>query len=150
MDTKATSIMNDPAGEAGFCIDDFSDTLTTEYVVKNPKDGTPTDIKLTLAGPEHPLQKKRQFARLRKMRADVASKGKIQFDDPVQEEEDEDKFLASIILGWNKMPRRNGNLAYSAGAALELMTDPQRRWLREQVAKAIGERDAFIASCAGS
>jgi putative FmdB family regulatory protein len=35
-------------------------------------------------------------------------------------------------------------------AATKLMGDSERRWLRDQVKQAAEEREAFIASCAGS
>ena len=146
----ATRIMDNPAAAADFFIDDHEDSLTGEYILKDPKTEAPTEVVLQLAGPEHPLRKARNHKRLRKMRNDVAKGGKIKFDDPTEEEEDDKKFLASIILGWNKMPTRAGNIEYSPDAALKLMQDPKRAWMREQIAKAIDERDSFIVSCAGS
>lgn len=145
---KAEAIQLNPAAEAGFDIDSFEDAQTAEYVLKNPKTNQPTDIVLTLAGPEHPLRKKRQFDRIRRMRRDAMRAGKMQLADPADEEQDEAEFLADCILNWNKMPRANGvNLAHSRANALELMLDPKRRWLRDQVKVAVEEREAFIASC---
>jgi hypothetical protein len=138
------------AAAAGFCIDDFTDVTTTEYVLKNPKTGQPTDIVLTLAGPEHPLRKKRQFERIRRMRKEMQRVGKLTLADPAEEEQDEGEFLADCILGWNKMPTKSGDVAYSKEAATKLMGDSERRWLRDQVKQAAEEREAFIASCAGS
>lgn len=147
---EAIRIMESPAEAAGFFIDDYEDSLTGEYILKDPKTDAPTEVVLILAGPEHPLRKARAHKRLRKMRNDVAKGGKIKFDDPAEEEEDEKDFLASIILGWNKMPTRKGNIDYSPTAARDLMHDPKRAWMREQVLKALDERDSFIDSCAGS
>jgi len=147
---KAEQIIYSPAASAGFCIDDFNDVITCELVLKNPKTGQPTDIVLTLAGPEHPLRKKRQFERIRRMRKEMQRVGKLTLADPAEEEQDEGEFLADCILGWNKMPTRNGDVAYSKGAALNLMNDSERRWLRDQVKSGVEEREAFIASCAGS
>lgn len=150
MKNEATIIIENPAAAAGFFIDDYEDTPTGEYTLKDPKTDAPTDVVLILAGPEHPLRVSHKHKRLRKMRNDVAKGGKIKFDDPSDEEEDNKKFIASIILGWNKMPTRAGNIPFSPAAALQLMQDPKRAWIREQVEKAIDERDAFIGSCAGS
>lgn len=147
---KAEQIAFAPAAAAGFSIDDFSDVTTTEYTLKNPKTGQPTDIVLTLAGPEHPLRKKRQFERIRRMRKEMQRVGKLTLADPAEEEQDEAEFLADCILGWNKMPRKGGDLPYSKEAAQQLMNDSERRWLRDQVKSAVEEREAFIASCAGS
>jgi len=147
---KAEQIIHSPAAAAGFCIDDFNDVITCELVLKNPKTGQPTDIVLTLAGPEHPLRKKRQFERIRRMRKEMQRVGKLTLADPAEEEQDEGEFLADCILGWNKMPTRNGDVAYSKDAALNLMNDSERRWLRDQVKSGVEEREAFIAGCAGS
>lgn len=147
---KAEQIIHSPAAAAGFCIDDFKDVTTTELTLKNPKTGQPTDIVLTLAGPEHPLRKKRQFERIRRMRKEMQRVGKLTLADPAEEEQDEGEFLADCILGWNKMPARAGNIEFSKDAALQLMNDSEKRWLRDQVKAGVEEREAFIASCAGS
>lgn len=143
----ATEIQTDPAKAAGFLVDEFEDVQTCEHILRNPKTGQPTDIVLTLAGPEHPLRKKRQFDRIRRMRRESMRAGKLQLADPVEEEADETAFLADCILNWNKMPTTTGDVAFSRNAAMALLTDPKRRWLRDQVKTAVEEREAFIASC---
>lgn len=144
---KALEIMNAPAAAAGFDIDSFEDTQTCEFRVKHPTTGQPTELVLTLAGPEHPLRKKRQFDRLRRLRREAQRAGKLQLADPVEEEIETDEFLADCVLGWNKLVRNGHNVPYSVAAARELMSDPKRRWLRDQVKGAVEEREAFIASC---
>lgn len=143
MDAEKVTELKQPAD--GFCIDDFADIASAGYEVKHPTTGAPTGIVLQLAGPEHPQRKKIQFARIRKMRNATAKAGMLKFQDPADEEEDETDLLAASILGWNKMPTSTGNVAYSPQAARDLMADPKRRWLRDQVKAGIEEREAFIA-----
>ena len=142
---KATTLIQPPTADAGFCIDDFTDIASADFEIKHPVTDAPTGIVVQIAGPENPRRKKMQFARVRKMRNATAKAGMLKLQDPADEEEDETDFLAACILGWNKMPTATGNMTYSAQAARDLMADPERRWLRSQIKSFVEEREAFIA-----
>ena len=142
---KVTALVKPSTADDGFCIDDFTDIASADFEVKHPVTEAPSGIIMQLAGPEHPLRKKMQFARVRKMRNATAKAGMLKLPDPADEEDYETDFLAACILGWNKMPTATGNVAYSPQAARDLMADPKRRWLRNQVKAGVEEREAFIA-----
>ena len=127
-----------------FDIDQYEDAPTADITLKNPKTGAPLDITMTLAGPEHPVRKQLAFDTQRRLRANWQKTGKLQMQDPVEDEQDETDMLVASTLGWSGIARRGQPLAFSAAAARELYTDPQRRWLRTQVLAALNEREAFI------
>jgi hypothetical protein len=133
-----------------FDLDSFEDVGTGEYVVKHPETGAPTPLVLILAGPEHPSRKKKRFNRIRKARAAAAKTGKIQFDDPADEEEATPLDVAECIVGWRGMVRSGHQVPYSFEEALRIMRDPKKRWLLNQARVALDETELFIKTCANS
>lgn len=132
-----------------FDIDNFEDVGTGTYAVKHPATGRATPLVLTLAGPEHPKRKKAQFQRVRKLRNQAAKTGKIDFDDPQDEDENTTMEIAGYILGWEGLVAGGKNVEFSPEEAIKLMRDPKRRWLRDQVKAALDERELFIKTCDG-
>lgn len=142
----AESNLPAPIADA-FDVDQWEETATAEYVVKHPKTGEATPLVLILAGPEHPLRKKKAFDRIRHLRKEAAKTGKLKFDDPADEEHEETAFIASCILGWTGLVRSGIPVEYSSAAAAELVTPKSKRWLRDQVKVAMDENEAFIKVC---
>lgn len=141
-------IVNIAPAASGFDIDDYSDIAAASLEIKDPRTNAPTGIVLQIAGPEHPDRKKMDHARQRKMRKELARTGKLQLADPAEDEEDQAEYLAACILGWNRMQKGGRDIPYSAQAARDLMSDPKRRWLRDQVKAGIEERESFIEGSA--
>lgn len=146
METFKEEKINAQAEET-FDIDAFEDVSTGEYVVRHPDTDRATSLILVLAGPEHPSRKKKQFQRIRKLRASAAKTGKVQLDDPADEEDDVTREIANYILGWRGLVRGGFTVPYSQEEALKLMLDKKRRWLRDQVKVALDERELFIKTC---
>lgn len=132
-----------------FDLGDFEDISSGNYVVKHPETGRPTALVITLAGPEHPLRKKKQYARIRKLRAETAKAGKLQLDDPADEDEIANRDIADCILGWTGLVINGQEVPWSFEEAFKLMRDTKRRWLRDQLKAALDERELFIKSGAG-
>lgn len=133
-----------------FDLADFADVPSAPVVIKNPQTGAPTNITVELAGPEHPLRKKAKFDRSRRVRAGVMKTGKLQLDDPLDEEREEIEELVDWTLGWKNVTFNGQVVEFSKEAVRQLYNDPKRVWFRDQVKAAIAEREAFIQRSASN
>lgn len=126
-----------------FRLDEYEDVATADVRIKNPKTGAPTSMVVTLAGPEHPDRKRIQFAKSRRLRAELSKTGKLPVTDPEEDEAEETDMLVSCTIGWT-----GADPAFSKQAARTVYTDPKRRWLRDQVLAALNERELFTRASA--
>lgn len=117
-----------------------------EVEIKHPTTGAPTGATVTLAGPEHPKRKQLIFTRTRKLRAKFQKSGKVQLDDPEDEEVDGVAYLAACTLGWKKIGENGKEIPFTPQAAVDLYT--RIGWLRAQVSLALEEKENFIQACA--
>jgi len=124
-------------------LDAYEDSSTGELRIKDPMSGAPTPMLVTLAGPEHVDRKRLAFARQRRMRATLAKTGKVPVSDPEEDEAEELDTLVACTLAWT-----GASEPYSRDAARRLYADPRKRWLRDQVAAALNERELFMRACA--
>lgn len=143
--TEATKLI-----AAGFDLASIEDVISAEVQLK--RNGSPLPIFVTIAGPEHPNRKAFAFAKQRKMRQQLAKTGKVEFTDPVEDEQEETDLLAACLLGWRDA---NGNTALLVGGnyldctrdnAHKLLTDPKRAWFRRAVRAAFDDNEAFIVA----
>lgn len=125
-----------------FDVTAYEDVTSADVRIKDPTTGAPTAMVVTLAGPEHADRKRIAFARQRRMRAVLSKTGKVPVSDPEDDEADELDTLVSCTLGWV-----GSSVAYSRDEARKLYSDPKRRWLRDQVAAALQERELFTRAC---
>ena len=130
-----------------FDLDEFEDAQTANVVIKHPVTGAPTGMFVTLAGPEHPLRKKRVMDQQRDFRSKFAKTGKLPQTDPVDDEETSTDLLIACTFGW-KLSFGGTSLTYSPAAAETLYRDPKRQWLRAQLKVAFDERENFIVRSA--
>lgn len=131
-------------------LSDFQDVAASDVTIKHPTTGAPTQMVITIAGPEHPERKRQAFDRARKMRAQLQKTGKVQLADPVDDEADMTDQLVAFTLGWQGLQRAGQPVPYSTDAARALYTDGKLRWLRDQVVAALDEREAFIKRSAAA
>lgn len=124
-------------------LDAYEDVTSADVRIKDPTTGAPTPMVVTLAGPEHAERKRLTFARQRRLRAGLAKTGKVPISDPEEDDAEELDTLVTCTLGWT-----GASVAYSAAEARRLYGDPKRRWLRDQVAAALQERELFTRACA--
>lgn len=134
----------------GFDITAFEDVQSGTVTIKDPETGAPTSLVIELAGPEHPARKRDAFNKARRMRQEIMKTGKVQLDDPEEEDADVTDKLASYTLGWTGLLSGGQPVAFSGQAALQLYGDPKRRWLRDQVKAALEERERFIKRSASN
>lgn len=140
MDNNALTIAQQLQA-VGFDISAYEDVQTGTVIIRDPLTNAPTPLAIELAGPEHPKRRKDDFNRARRLRQDIMKTGKVQLDDPEEEELAKTEKLADYTIGWTV----NGQaMPFSREAALALYSDPKRRWLRSQVATALDERERFI------
>ena len=126
-----------------FDIDAYEDVVSADVRIKNPTTGAPTPMTVTLAGPEHPDRKRLTYAKSRRLRATLAKTGKLPTTDPEDDDADELELLVACTLAWT-----GASVPYSRDAARKLYADPKRRWLRDQVATALNERELFTQASA--
>lgn len=126
----------------------IADVSTSDYTVIDPTTGAPTDLVITLAGPEHEKRKQLDLSRARKVRRELAKSGKLQMVDPEDEIEDQTDLMVVCTLGWKGLEDKGVPVPFSPEKARELYGDPKLAWLRKQVLNALFERDRFIASSA--
>lgn len=138
-----------PAAAITFDLEEFDDVFSSEYVVKHPITDEPTNMVFVLAGPEHPARKKETFKRIRYTRQEFANKGKYVPQDPETEDAETTDLVGRCILGWSGVFKGGVAVPYSKNEAITLVTNPKKRWLRDQVKAALDERELFIKTCAG-
>jgi hypothetical protein len=139
------------AAVAAFNIDDYEDISSAHYAVKHPITGEATPFVVVLAGPEHPLRKKKVLDKIRQNRKDYLNKGQVKFTDPADEDADLTDLVGRCILGWSGCVDASGQeIIYTQNAAITLVTNPKKRWLRDQLKEALDQADLFIKVCAGN
>lgn len=128
-------------------LDSYDSTQTGVLVLLDPITQAPTTSTITLASPENPIRKKLDFARQRKMRADMQKTGKVQFTDPAEEQEEETEYLVACTVEWN-LTQGGVPLELSADAARKLYTNPKKFWVRSQAVAALNKSELFIKDSA--
>lgn len=121
----------------------INELAEADVVIKHPVTGAPTGALVTLAGPEHPKRKQLIFTRTRKLRAKFQKSGKVQLDDPEDEEADGVSYLAACTLGWIGFSESGKEVPFSTQAAVDLYS--RIGWLRAQINQALEDRENFIA-----
>lgn len=127
-------------------ISTINELAEADVEIKHPVTGAPTGAMVTLAGPEHPKRKQLIFTRTRRLRAKFQKSGKVQLDDPEDEEADGVSYLAACTLGWIGIAEGGREIPFSTQAAADLYA--RVSWLKAQVAAALEERENFIAASA--
>jgi hypothetical protein len=135
---------------ASFDIAGFEDVQSGTVAIRDPLTGAPTALVIEIAGPEHPLRRRDSFDRQRRVRQDIMKSGKVQLDDPEEEEQEQIDKIARYTLGWSGLTIGGQAVPYSRQAAQQLYSDPKRRWLRDQVRAALDERERFIKRSASN
>lgn len=128
-----------------FDLNSIQEVNTAKVELVHPLTKAPLGASITLAGPEHPQRKKLIFDRQRKLRASFAKKGRIDFSDPTEDEEDEIDLLAACTLGWDGIAENGKAVEFSKAAATDLYGKPELSWLRAQVREALDNRENFIS-----
>lgn len=114
------------------------DAISVQMEIKHPKTEEPTGVFIELLGPDSAvfrnLSKQQATRRLAK-----GEKAKINLDELTN---DNDDLLASCIVGWTD--EEFFLTPYSKQAALDLVKNPARAWLRRQIDEFTDERKNFF------
>lgn len=131
-----------------FDIAKIHDVTSAPVEIKNPSTGESIGVTITVAGPEHPQRKAIEFAKQRKLRAQLQKTGKIELGDPADDELDTIETLAICTLAWSGVTEGGVDVPCTKEAALKLYSTDGLAWLRAQVLAAMGERERFIQTSA--
>lgn len=113
-----------------------------ELPVTHPVTGKATGAFVTLASPDHPARKQAIAAATRRLR----ESGEAQEPELLAALTVE--AVAASALGWRGFKVDGKELAYSPAAALDLLSKPELKWLREQLAAGLGRQENFIETSA--
>lgn len=125
--------------DGDFSIDDYDDNQSGKVYARNPATGQPTALFIEFAGPEHPERKKRSMNEQRAMRAHLQKTGKLKLKDPLEDEEDNLDKLIACALSWN-LP-----MEFTPQNVRNVLNNPKKRWLRDQMQAGFDERENFIS-----
>jgi hypothetical protein len=120
----------------------------TEAEVQLKRDTQLLPIWVTMAGPEHPKRKAFLFAKQRRMRQQLAKTGKVEFQDPAEDETDELELLTACVLSWRGVVLNGKALECTKANVMAVLGDPKRAWFRRAVKAAFDDNEAFIAASA--
>jgi hypothetical protein len=141
----------DASTDLGFDIAEFEDTEIGTIIIKHPITGANTDLKIIIAGPEHPARRKREMERQRKNRAHFAKTGQLfKVEDPQDDFDAETDELVDSTLGWSGLVIGGVATPFSTMTAVHLYSSAKTRWLRDQVKAALGDRQNFISASASA
>jgi hypothetical protein len=130
----------------GFDLATLEDIAEAEIQLKRDTQLLP--IWVTMAGPEHPKRKAFVFAKQRRMRQQLAKTGKVEFQDPAEDEQDEVELLASCVLGWRGVLWKGQPVECSKANVLAYLGNPKLAWFRRAIKTAFDDNEAFIAASA--
>ncbi len=132
-----------------FEINSIKEADSADIEVLHPVTRAPTGAVVTVMGPEHPERKRVQFDLQRKMRSQLAKKGRFDVGDPEEEERQEIDRLAAFTLGWQGIGADGKEIPFTRAAAADLYARPEMAWLRRQLQAAMGDLENFIRNSAG-
>lgn len=129
----------------GYNLKTVRDAASADVEIKDPETGAPTGVLFTLAGPEHPKRKSIELTRQRRLRAALQKTGKLELDDPAEDEQTNIDTITASVLGWSGYEDDAGvPVPFNAANVGEIVADPDHGWLRVQLLAALGERERFI------
>lgn len=130
-----------------FDVDSIADIGSAEINLK--VNGQPLPgVFVTIAGPEHKIRKKYALDKARRMRKQLARTGKLELDDPVDEQADETEHLADCVLAWRGIAKRGVPLECNRANVVALLDDPSKGWFRKAIKEAYEDAENFIARSA--
>ncbi|MCE2915918.1 MAG: hypothetical protein LW768_10280 [Rubrivivax sp.] len=122
----------------------------TEAEIQLKRESQPLPIWVTMAGPEHPKRKQFVFAKQRRMRQQLAKTGKVELQDPAEDEADEVDLLATCVLAWRGVVFNGKPLDCNRANVLAVLSDPKRAWFRKALKAAFDDAEAFTVASAAS
>ena len=109
-------------------------------IVLDPVTGVETDFKIKLAGTDSFIYRNWLKRMSNKKLGNFKKKG-FSYE---ESERSSVELLAELTLGWEGLEADGEPIVYSREKAMELYSDPNMKWLREQVDEFVGERANFF------
>ena len=109
-------------------------------VVLDPVTGVETDLKIKLAGTDSFIYRNWLKRMSNKKLGNFKKKG-FSYE---ESERSSVELLAELTLGWEGLEADGEPIVYSREKAIDLYSDPNMKWLREQVDEFVGERANFF------
>ncbi len=126
-------------------------SVTSALVEVKDETGAPSGVFFELAGPTHPKRKAIMLAQQRRLQQQLIKTGKMQLDDPAEQEQQTRENLAAFTLGWRGLTQPDGSpLPYSPEAARSLYENDEYAWLVDQLTAALTEKERFMRRSATS
>lgn len=117
-----------------------------EYVLETPS-GRQLDVVFLLAGPTHPNRKALEGRAHRQIAKAVNNRsGEIIPEDPTAFYERETDAIVNAVLGWENLSVDGKELPFNAQNSREFFSNPQFRWIRDAVQRAIQNANLFIGN----
>lgn len=127
----------------GFNLRKIKTTDTFEHKVRD-EEGNDTGVVFVLAGPTHPVRRDADYAQRRKLIAAAKKSGKVEVPDPERQDAESIAYVGRAVLGWRGFIDDAGQpVAYSPDAAVGLLSDPQMKWLLDQIDRELGNAANF-------
>ena len=127
-----------------FDVKTITEVSEAEVEILHPITGEGLGAFVTLAGPEHPDRKSLEFARQRKVRAEVQRSGKYDIPEPEDYAEDQTEKLVACTLGWREFARDGQPIDFSKAEARAMFGSAGMTWMRDQLLAALEQRTRFI------
>lgn len=120
-------------------------SVASAQVEIKDEEGAPTGVFFELAGPTHPKRKQIQLANQRRLQQQLQKTGKVQLDDPIEQESQQKENLAEFTLGWSGLTDDSGaDIPFSKAKALELYENDDYAWIVDQLQAALSEKERFM------
>ncbi len=113
----------------------------------HPQTGAPVGASIELAGSGHPKRRKLEMEHARKLRVRVSRRGRIEFPDPVEDEEYEIDRLVVCTLSWEGVARDGHPIPCTPEEIRELYTSAA--WIRRQAIAFLDDSANFLQSTGG-
>lgn len=113
------------------------------------ENGAPTGVFFELAGPTHPRRKQITLSNQRRLQQQLQKTGKVQLDDPIEQESQQKENLAEFTLGWTGLTDDTGaEISFGKAKALEIYENDDYAWIVDQLQLALNEKERFMQRCA--
>lgn len=120
------------------------DSQTLELV--HPQTGAAIGASIEFAGPGHAKRRKIEMQRARALRARLAKRGRIEFTDPVEDEEYELERLVACTLSWEGICRDGKPIPCTPDEVTSVFESAA--WMRRQAVAFLDEASNFLDSTA--
>jgi len=136
-----------------FRLGDIETVEQVEIELRNPRTGAPLGVRISLAGPAHPLHQAKVLERSRRMMLAAALEGKEKAMERGLDEAQQARVELAIacVINWRGLANGDGHeLPWSPQKAADVLMDKRNHWILEQISDALNDRDRFTKDSANA